>query len=195
MPSAMLSRDIFSVLLCFPLLAVSAPSPAFHQIPLLPEVHRSNGISQELFKDLNDLAKIVDVTNCLQTPEGISYPFECNSFCREFPGLKLLKQWNTKDDLADSSGYIAISHEKGGEKVIIAFAGTYSFTDAVIDLAATPEDYMPLFSGSNLNACPGCKVHGGFYREWLKTEELIGDTVRELVAQYIIGMRRSYQGE
>lgn len=186
MPSAMLSRKLFSVLSILPTLAFSAPS---QQILLSPGVHKNHGIPQTLFDDFDDLAKIVDITNCLQTPEGISYPFQCNSFCREFPELKLLKQWNTDDD--DSYGYIAISHEKGKERIIIAFAGAYSLTDAVIDLSATPEDYVPLFSGadSTLSNCPGCKVHGEVHRKWLKTENLIGSTVSEFVTQYILGMR------
>lgn len=102
--------------------------------------------------------------------------------------MELLKQWNADDE---SYGYIAISHEKGKEKIIIAFAGAYSLTDAVIDLSATPEDYIPLFSvaESAPDSCPGCKVHSEVYRKWLKTENLIGSTVSEFVTQHISGMR------
>lgn len=183
-----------SVFSLFPVLAFSAPHSTSHQVLLSPETHKSHGISQTLFNELNDLAKIVDITNCLQTPESISYPFECNSFCREFPGLKLLKQWNTADDLGDSYGYIAISHEGGKERIIIAFAGAYGLANAIVDISATPGDYLPLFSGvgSSLNSCPGCKVHGDLHKEWLNTEELIGATVGELVTQYILGMREEH---
>lgn len=189
----MLSKKLLSALSIFPILASSAPPPVPQQIILSPEAHKNHGIPQTLFDNFNDLAKIVDITNCLQTPEGISYPFQCNSFCREFPELKLLKQWNTStaDDLGDSYGYIAISHEKGKEKIVIAFAGAYSLNNAVIDLSATPEDYIPLSSGvdSALGNCSGCKVHGGIYREWFKTEGLIGSTMSEFVTQYLSGMR------
>lgn len=187
----MLPKMILSALSLFPVLAFSAPSPASHQIILSPEIYNSHGISKALFDDFNDLAKIVDITNCLQTSEGISYPFECNSFCKEFPELKLLKQWNTADDLGDSYGFIAISHQKGKERIVIAFAGTYSLGNAIIDLSATPENYVLLSSGIGgaLENCPGCKVHGDFHKEWLKTGELIGATVGELVTQYILGMK------
>lgn len=191
MPSAMLSKKLLSALSIFPILAFSAPPPMPQQILLSPGAHGNHGISHTLFDDFNDLAKIVDIANCLQTPEGISYPFQCNSFCREFPELELLKQWNTVDDLGDSYGYIAISHEKGKERIVVAFAGAYSLTNAVIDLSATPEDYIPLFSGTDsaLGNYSGCKVHGDVYREWVKTEALIGSTMSEFVAQYISGMR------
>lgn len=187
----MLSKKLLSALSLFPILAVSASNLASQKVLLSPEAHKNHGIPQALFDDFNDLAKIVDITNCLQTPEGISYPFQCNSFCREFPELKLLKQWNTADDLGDSYGYIAISHEKGKERIVIAFAGTYSLANAVTDLYATPEDYIPLYSGadSTVGNCPGCKVHGDAYREWLKTENLIGSTVSEFATQYITGIK------
>lgn len=187
----MLSKKLLFALSIIPTLAFSVPSPVSQQILLSPGVQKNHGIPQTLFDDFDDLAKIVDITNCLQTPEGISYPFQCDSFCGEFPELELLKQWDTAGDLGDSYGYIAISHEKGKERIIIAFAGAYSLANAVIDLSAKPEDYIPLFSGtySALENCPGCKIHSQIYREWLKTENLIGSAVGEFVMQYILGMR------
>lgn len=176
-----------ATLLCFPLVALAAPFPSSKQILLgsqgniekaspvnyefsarLPAL--SPGISKSLFDEFVELAKVVDITNCAGSIEGITYPFQCNSFCREFPGLELVKQWNTNDDLADQGegtrGYVAVDHD--GRKIFVAIAGGYSSSPT-----AETVDYK--------HVCPGCKVHKGFHKEWVKAEEAI----KELVKQYV----------
>lgn len=49
------------------------------------------GISEELFADLEELSRIVDITYCVGlTGTGIQKPFECLSRCHEFRGFELV---------------------------------------------------------------------------------------------------------
>jgi len=43
--------------------------------------------------------------------------------------------------MSDSCGYIALDHR--GKRVIVAFRGTYSITNTIVDLATIPQEYVP----------------------------------------------------
>jgi hypothetical protein len=43
--------------------------------------------------------------------------------------------------MSDSCGYIALDHR--GERIIVAFRGTYSITNTIVDLATIPQEYVP----------------------------------------------------
>lgn len=48
-------------------------------------------ISEELFADLEELSRIVDISYCVGlTGTGIQNPFECLSRCHEFAGFELV---------------------------------------------------------------------------------------------------------
>ncbi|KAI5842476.1 Alpha/Beta hydrolase protein, partial [Morchella snyderi] len=183
----MLSTNLRSAaLLCLPLAVLAAPFPSSQQIPLDTQSKlekagplsyhstgrfpiRIPGISKSLFDEFNDHAKIADIANCVESLEEIVYPFECDSFCKEFPRLELVMQWNTNDDgLAelgeDIHGYIAADHD--GKKIFVTMAGSHS-------ISLTPEtvDYD--------HACPGCKVHESFHQEW----ESLGGPIKQVVKQ------------
>lgn len=190
----MLSTNLRSAaLLCLPLVALASPLPSSQQIPLDAQSKlekagplsyqstgrfptRIPGISKSLFDEFNDLAKISDIANCVESPEGIEYPFKCNSFCKEFQGLELVMQWNTNDDgLAelgeDTHGYIAADHD--GKKIFVTMAGSRSTS-----LTTETVDYD--------HACPGCKVHEGFHKGW----EALKGPIKQVVKQYFEGMNQ-----
>jgi hypothetical protein len=43
--------------------------------------------------------------------------------------------------MSDSCGYIALDHR--GKRIIVAFRGTYSITNTIVDLATIPQEYVP----------------------------------------------------
>ena len=51
-----------------------------------------DSISQELFDELEELSRIVDIAYCVGTLNtGIEPPFQCLSYCRDFPTFELVK--------------------------------------------------------------------------------------------------------
>ncbi|KMU88733.1 feruloyl esterase A [Coccidioides immitis H538.4] len=102
----------------------------------------SRRVSQKLFDSLEELARIVDITYCVGTT-GIYKPFRCAGRCKEFEGFELVKTWNTGPLLSDSCGYLALSHPPWPKRIILAFRGTYSITNTIVDLSAVPQVYVP----------------------------------------------------
>ena len=186
------------------LLALATTRLAFSQLqqPLRHDNSRATSIPTSLFAELERLARLVDISYCIGTT-GISKPFDCVSRCNEFPTLSLVKAWNTGILLSDSCGYIAIDH---GEKrkrdivksqrmasskaIIIAFRGTYSITNTVVDLSTVPQVYVPYPSpGSNEtealeDRCPNCTVHMGFWQSWKHAREVVIPEVKVLKKKY-----------
>lgn len=167
------------------------------QIPLN---HRGNDtVSQQLFGELDELARIVDITYCVgMTGIGIHKPFECLSRCKDFPSFELVTTWNTGPLLSDSCGYIALDHSSSAPRIIVAFRGTYSIANAIVDLSTIPQEYVPYPGrGQDGNAhddpnpphdekCSNCTVHMGFYSSWLLT--------RTWILAYMKGALESHPG-
>lgn len=63
------------------------------QFPVAAESHTNSchDISAELFADLEELSRIVDISYCVGlTGTGIQKPFKCASRCHEFQGFELV---------------------------------------------------------------------------------------------------------
>ncbi|KAH6899009.1 Alpha/Beta hydrolase protein [Thelonectria olida] len=158
-------------------------------------------ISTPLFATLERLARLVDVTYCIGTT-GVSKPFDCVSRCEDFPNISLVTTWNTGVLMSDSCGFIAVDHgspEKsdpiyaGGPAIIVAFRGTYSITNTVVDLSTVPQKYVPYPSPDDggekppekpEHECTNCTVHMGFLSSWQSTRTLVVPQLRELKQQY-----------
>ncbi|CBX90406.1 hypothetical protein LEMA_P065320.1 [Plenodomus lingam JN3] len=125
------------------------------QVPLpvsqvLRGAHDANSntslISQDLFWELEQLARIVDISYCVGTAGlGIQKPFSCASRCadRDFDSFELVTAWNTGPFLSDSCGYIALSHSPKNPRLILAFRGTYSIANTIADLSTIHQEYVP----------------------------------------------------
>ena len=77
------------------LVSDSLAAPASTQAPVV--THASNGstISVGLFRELEELARIVDISYCVGTAGlGIKKPFECASRCGEFENFELVNVWS-----------------------------------------------------------------------------------------------------
>jgi len=110
-------------------------------------------ISIPLFAELEELSRIVDISYCVGT-SGIYKPFECASRCDEFPDFELVDTFNTGPLMSDSCGYIVLDHgkkEKGRGRIIVAFRGTYSIANTIVDLSTVPQEYVP-YPGSPDNS-------------------------------------------
>lgn len=151
-------------------------------------------VSAALFSELEELSRVVDISYCVGlTSFGISKPFSCLSRCSDFPQFELVSTWNTGPLLADSCGYIALDH--GKQRVVLAFRGTYSIANAIIDLSTVPQEYVP-YPGSGDDEltgnatpltqakCANCTVHMGFYRSWLVTRKEILPQLQQQMLLY-----------
>ncbi|EKV08537.1 Extracellular triacylglycerol lipase, putative [Penicillium digitatum] len=149
-------------------------------------------ISTDLFNSLEELSRLVDISYCVGTT-GVQQPFQCLSRCDEFPDLELVTTWNTGVLLSDSCGYIALSHTPTAKQIILAFRGTYSITNTIIDLSAYPQAYIPYPDPEEKSTttlipadphCENCTVHAGFMRSWLHTRTEILPAVTTLRQNY-----------
>jgi len=174
----------------------AATSPHEEQAPLLHHATSVRPVSAGLFAELEELARIVDITYCVGlTSFGITKPFNCLSRCSDFPDFQLVTTWNTGPLLSDSCGYIAL--DRGKKRIIVAFRGTYSIANTIVDLSTVPQEYAPYPGGgdddeiapedrimdkqagsldgvgSAAAECENCTVHSGFQRAWLATRSEI----------------------
>ncbi|KAK5124048.1 hypothetical protein LTR85_002245 [Meristemomyces frigidus] len=183
--------------LCFVCATSTAATSA-----LLPPVNNGRNISVALFSELEELARIVDISYCVGlTSLGITRPFTCLSRCSDFPRFELITAWNTGPLLSDSCGYVALDH--GKERIIVAFRGTYSLTNTIADLSTVPQEYAPYpgpgetehqstagdvseqvmggiggkakrdGDGESEPKCENCTVHMGFQTSWTNTRSQI----------------------
>ena len=164
------------------------------EVPLLRHGQSNRSISVELFTELEEAARIVDIAYCVgMTSWGISKPFKCLSRCSEFPDFELVTTWNTGPLLSDSCGYIALDH--GMQRIIVAFRGTYSIANTVVDLSTIPQEYVPypgdddddessdLLPDTQQVKCNNCTVHMGFHTAWRHTKkEILPDLLEALLA-------------
>lgn len=166
------------------------------------------GIPVSLFASLERLSRLVDVSYCLGT-SGIRKPFECISRCNEFPEMTLAATWSTGILFSDNCGFIAVDNgserhllveadrnDVGGEKrqgaIVVAFRGTYSITNTIVDLSTVPQKYVPYPSPDHggkapekpSHECTNCTVHKGFLESWKSAREAVLPELKALRAKY-----------
>ncbi|RMZ74075.1 Extracellular triacylglycerol lipase [Pyrenophora seminiperda CCB06] len=166
-------------------------------------------ITQKLFWELEQLARIVDIAYCVGTAGlGIQKPFRCASRCSDgdFDTFELVTAWNTGPFLSDSCGYIAISHSRTNPRLILAFRGTYSVANTIADLSTIPQPYVPYPTDHDDDTsefitprvglldrhlppaepakCDNCTVHTGFYSSWLNTRNIVLPHVSKALQRY-----------
>ncbi len=163
----------------------------------------NHDISQDLFHDLEELSRIVDISYCVGvTGTGIQKPFLCASRCQDFPDFELVTTWNTGPFMSDSCGYVVLSHPPSPPRIIVAFRGTYSVANTIIDLSTIPQEYIPypgdedddegedntLLRKREINPekaeCTNCTVHAGFMQSWRHTRPHILSHLKEAVQKY-----------
>ncbi|KAI0176191.1 alpha/beta-hydrolase [Hypoxylon sp. FL1284] len=197
-------------------------SPLESQQPLTvnDDASTAGRISNHLFASLERFSRLVDISYCVGTT-GIAPPFSCVSRCKDFPSLDLITTWNTGVLMSDSCGYIAVdhgiappsasaptaemrtgedadpSHDDIGDKnqgsIIVAFRGTYSITNTVVDLSTVPQEYVPYPSPDQgdsgppkepKHTCHNCTVHMGFLTSW--------KIARTVVLPALVPLRKQY---
>ncbi|KAK2069479.1 hypothetical protein P8C59_004059 [Phyllachora maydis] len=145
----------------------------------------ASGVSLPFFASLERTSRLVDITYCVGTA-GVSPPFSCPSRCADFPTLHLLQTWHTGLLLSDSCGYIAVDHGDD-PAIIVAFRGTYSLTNTVVDLSTVPQAYVPYPSPDDddqLDTCANCTVHAGFLASWRNAREMVLPALRTARAMH-----------
>lgn len=163
----------------------------------------SENISVELFNDLEELSRVVDISYCVGiTGAGIQKPFLCASRCQDFPSFELVTTWNTGPFMSDSCGYVVLSHPPSPPRIILAFRGTYSVANTIVDLSTVPQEYIPYpgdeddeegeeskgLGRRSINPkraeCTDCTVHAGFMTSWRHTRPKLLPYIKELAQQY-----------
>ncbi|KAF5008210.1 hypothetical protein FDECE_5485 [Fusarium decemcellulare] len=168
------------------------------------EAPTPNSISVGLFATLERLSRLVDIAYCIGTT-GVRKPFDCVSRCNDFPSLSLVTTWNTGPLLSDSCGYIAVDQGLGQRKdgdarattepaIVVAFRGTYSIANTIVDLSTVPQEYVPYPSPDDddrdeppekpEHECTNCTVHMGFLQSWRNARRLVLPQLRQLKTQY-----------
>lgn len=154
-----------------------------------------NGVSVALFASLERMSRLVDVAYCVGT-SGVSKPFSCISRCKDFQSLSLVTTFNTGPLLGDSCGYIAVDHgarrpgeggqgDVGEKAIIVAFRGTYSLSNTVVDLSSVPQEYVPYPSPEEPKyKCTNCTVHMGFLSSWRHAREKVLPHLKTLRQQH-----------
>ena len=70
---------------------------------------------------------------------------------------------------------------------MVAFRGTYSVANTIIDLSTVPQEYTPYIeddTNANRSECTNCTVHLGFMASWMTTRRLILPHLEKVVEQY-----------
>ncbi|KAI1487221.1 Alpha/Beta hydrolase protein [Biscogniauxia mediterranea] len=216
----MLSTNVaFPLLLLLSRLGIVSAFSSFEaegQQPLLQDngdVTPSN-ISVGLFASLERFARLVDIAYCVGT-SGITKPFNCASWCKDFPTLSLVTTWNTGILMSDSCGYIAVDHgaqqqppssptsashasnggggSEGKGAILIAFRGTYSIANTIVDLSTVPQEYMPYPAPDDgsyrppkepKHTCNNCTVHMGFMMSWRNARKDVLPALKPLLEKY-----------
>ncbi|KAK5663470.1 hypothetical protein OQA88_3899 [Cercophora sp. LCS_1] len=191
------------ITLANPLFSSAAAAAEREQRPLHDDVPPSQGVSVPFFASLERFARLVDITYCVGTT-GVSPPFSCASRCKDFPTLHLERTWNTGVLLSDSCGYIAVDHGEPrasgkmghAPAIIVAFRGTYSITNTIVDLSTIPQEYVPYpvpddgdGDGDGGPKCENCTVHMGFMSSWRSAREVVLPalkTAREKHPEYAV---------
>jgi hypothetical protein len=129
----------------------------------------NTNVSLKLFAELEELSRIVDISYCVGTT-GISKPFKCASRCNDFPEFELVDTFNTGPLMSDSCGYIVLDHGKtrvGAGRIIVAFRGTYSITNTIVDLSTVPQEYVPYPDNPDNSKDPQVPSEGHRHRSFL----------------------------
>lgn len=185
-------------------LSITIGKPA-SQEPLASDISTTSddNISQDIFNELEELSRIVDISYCVGVAgTGIQKPFLCASRCQDFPHFELVTTWNTGPFMSDSCGYLALSHPPSPPRIILAFRGTYSVANTIVDLSSIPQEYIPypgdeegnegkedkalrkLAMNPKHTKCTDCKVHAGFMQSWRNTRPQLLHQVKEAIQKY-----------
>nr|CDX09926.1 lipase [Yarrowia yakushimensis] len=95
--------------------------------------------------------------------QGIEYPFSCDSYCGDYPGMELIAEFGPKDIIDFSvSGFFSVDHTR--KEIWHVFRGTVSLTDAVSDVRLDTQPFDAW--GPNHPNCSDCQAHAGFLKSY-----------------------------
>lgn len=107
--------------------------------------------------------------------------------------------------MGDSCGYIALDHGKANPKskaetasdkkgaIIVAFRGTYSIANTIVDLGTIPQEYVPYPAPDDddkdsqqtlRRKCNNCTVHMGFLQSWRMARTTVIPELKALKRKY-----------
>ncbi|ODV93039.1 hypothetical protein PACTADRAFT_21396, partial [Pachysolen tannophilus NRRL Y-2460] len=131
-------------------------------------------VSNSVYEELVDLAKICSISYCTSTNE--LYPGDFVDACPlkecvngNHKNSKIIKVFQPPEEQKGPSGFIGINHEK--KKIYIVFRGSETNSDWLSNLDIKPTKYIPhviqnyKVDKKNIEFnCENCLVHRGFYK-------------------------------
>ncbi|KAK7755248.1 hypothetical protein SLS62_002753 [Diatrype stigma] len=100
---------------------------------------------------------------------------------------------STGPDATVHMGQERSTHNQNGGAIVVAFRGTYSITNTVIDLSTIPQEYVPYPSPEDggdtpprepEHKCTNCTVHMGFLSSWKIARDDVLPHLKQLHQQY-----------
>lgn len=97
----------------------------------------------------------------------------------------MVKTWNTGPLLSNFCSFLTLSHTPYNKHIILAFRGTYSLTNVIIDLTVNPQLYIPYTPDGDTKKdnCENCTIHTRFMRLWQNAHNgilhILGETMEE----------------
>ncbi|KAK9383818.1 Alpha/Beta hydrolase protein [Kockiozyma suomiensis] len=138
-------------------------------------------ISEYQYEHLQELALLNNVAYCVPMP-GITAPFNCTRACEIFsPGVEIITTFTNTELDSSCTGYLAVDHRPGFERILLVFRGTNSMTDWYTNLDTIQESYPANRTGP---ICPGCYVHRGFLHSYLDSKILFMPELAKLKELY-----------
>ncbi|AAS51114.1 ACL114Wp [Eremothecium gossypii ATCC 10895] len=122
-----------------------------------------NGYSVEVYNELKHYAYISNAAYCVSAPLLPSM-LQKGSVFMEKDGLRVLNVFQPKilDERVSCSGYIGLNDT--AKKIVIAFRGSVTVPDWLVDFSFLPTNYVPVKSDKR---CEGtCLVHHGVYDQF-----------------------------
>ncbi|KAK7207992.1 Alpha/Beta hydrolase protein [Myxozyma melibiosi] len=139
-------------------------------------------ISEFQFEHLEELALLNNIAYCVPEP-GITSPFNCTRACEFFnPGVEIITTFTNTEYDTSCTGYLAVDHRPGFERILLVFRGTNSMTNWYTNLDTIQESYPS--NNTESTVCPGCYVHRGFLHSYLASKMLYMDYLLNLTQMY-----------
>ncbi|AGO13451.1 AaceriACL114Wp [[Ashbya] aceris (nom. inval.)] len=140
-----------------------------------------NGYSVEVYNELKHFAYVSNAAYCVSTPL-LPTLLQTGSVLMQKDGLRVVNVFKPRilDERVSCSGYIGLNDT--AKKIVIAFRGSVTVPDWLVDFSFIPTQYVPVKSDKR---CEGnCLVHHGVYNQFKAGFNEIYGTLSKVIQQH-----------
>ncbi|KAL2165206.1 hypothetical protein VTH06DRAFT_502 [Thermothelomyces fergusii] len=122
-------------------------------------------------------SRLVDISYCVGTAgTGIAPPFACGYIAVDHGRGR--GRWRPMEESGVEEEEEEEEDRGGVKEIIVAFRGTYSITNAIVDLGTVPQEYVPYPAppedgDGDGGECRNCTVHMGFMASWRTARRVV----------------------